>query len=77
NEALRNSFRSTAFQGVSSQIRSTMIIVTLTAIGVFGLNLLLCTRDVLLVRVAEPKRVREDKGLDDDAEKPAEDPFAS
>lgn len=76
NEALRNSFRSTAFQGVPSQIRTTMIIVTLSAIGVFGLNLLMCTRDVLLVRVAEPKRVREDKGLEDDTDKSTEDPFA-
>ncbi|MEO8270087.1 MAG: hypothetical protein ABI557_10215, partial [Aureliella sp.] len=38
----------------------SMVIITLCAIGIFGLNLLLCTRDVMLVRVGLPPRVREE-----------------
>lgn len=61
NEAIENGPLNRATAAFSSQIGASMLIVTLCAIVIFGLNLVLCTRDVLLVRVAEPPRVREDK----------------
>lgn len=58
-------------------IGASIVIITLCAIGVFGLNLVLSTRDVMLVRVAQPPRVREDEG-DEPEEKPVlADPFAT
>ncbi len=36
---------------------TSTILITLCAVGIFGLNLLLSMRDVLLVRIAEPPRV--------------------
>ena len=64
--------------GISaSNIQLSAVILTLTSIGVLGLNLLLCTRDVLMVRVSEPPRVKEDKvssKTEDEAPRP--DPFA-
>ena len=45
----------------SVDLGAGMVIITLCAIGVFGLNLLLCTRDVMLVRVGLPPRVREEE----------------
>lgn len=58
-------------------VHATTIILTLSAVATFGLNLILCTRDVMLVRVAEPPRVQEDE----ESETPSEpdtpiDPFA-
>ncbi len=57
-----NIFWSTAeaLDNVSPNIGGSIVIVTLCAIAVFGLNLVLCTRDVMLVRVAVPPRVREE-----------------
>lgn len=51
-----------ANERLSLDIGATILIVTLCAAGVFGLNLLLSTRDIMLVRVALPPRVREDVG---------------
>lgn len=64
-----------ALDRVSLDIGASIVIVTLCAIGIFGLNLVLCTRDVMLVRVAQPPRVRqEDQQIELQISKP--DPFA-
>jgi len=55
---------------------SNIILLTLCAIGVFGLNLVLCTRDVMLIRVALPPRVREDEQASQPEAKHPLDPFA-
>ncbi len=47
-----------ASNGLMAGLELSTIIVTLAAIGIFGLNLVLSTRDVMLVRVAEPPRNR-------------------
>jgi hypothetical protein len=41
---------------LTGEIEMSTIIITLAAIVVFGLNLVMSTRDVMLVRVAEPPR---------------------
>lgn len=65
-----------AMDSVSLDIGASIVIVTLFAIGIFGLNLLLSTKDVMLVRVAQPPRVREEESIDEPAEEPeAPNPF--
>lgn len=53
-----------------------LTLLTLCAVGVFGLNLLLCTRDVMLVRVAAPPRVAKEKTPRKVAPAEPIDPFA-
>lgn len=61
---------------VSLDIGASIVIVSLCAIVIFGLNLMLCTRDVMLVRVSQPPRVRqEDEQFE--MEKRQSDPFAT
>ncbi|MFK7736387.1 MAG: ABC transporter permease [Pirellulaceae bacterium] len=75
-EVNRNGIAAT-LSNFSGSLGRGFMLLTLCAVGVFGLNLLLCTRDILLVRVAEPPRVREDKGLSPTETTPkAADPFA-
>jgi hypothetical protein len=47
-----------ANDGLSLPVELSMGILTLASIAIFGLNLVLSTRDVMLVRIAEPPRVR-------------------
>ncbi len=61
---------------LSLDIGASILIVTLCAIGIFGLNLLMCSRDVMLVRVALPPRVREEEHPDDSSPPTPVDPFA-
>jgi hypothetical protein len=49
-----------AARGLNTPVEVAMGILTLLAIGIFGLNLVLCTRDVMLVRISEPPRVKEE-----------------
>ncbi len=49
-----------AAQGLSVPIEVSLVILTLGSLTIFGLNLITCTRDVMLVRVAEPPRVQEE-----------------
>jgi hypothetical protein len=49
-----------ASEGLTLPLEASMVILTLASIGIFGLNLVLSTRDVMLVRMAEPPRVRDD-----------------
>lgn len=65
-----------AVENLSLDIGGSIVIVTLFAIGIFGLNLVLSTRDVMMVRVAQPPRVREDDGLPEVQMKAKIDPFA-
>lgn len=59
-----------------SQNTSVLVALTLFAVCVFGLNLALVTRDVMLVRVLDPPRVADEKGAKE-PEKPAPiDPLA-
>jgi hypothetical protein len=67
---------SEAIDQVSLDIGASLVILTLCAIGVFGLNLVLCTRDVMLVRVALPPRVREEDGSNEPKKADSTDPFA-
>lgn len=60
----------------SSEIGLSIALVTLCAISIFGLNLSLCTRDVLLVRVAQPPRVLEEIGLASTTPPEQVDPFS-
>lgn len=59
----------------SVDLGASMVIITLCAIAVFGLNLLLCTRDVMLVRVGPPPRVREEELAKQPTPAPVIDPF--
>ncbi len=65
-----------ASEDLSLDIAPTSVIVSLCAMGVFGLNLLLSTRDVMLVRVAQPPRVRDESQRSEPAPAPQVDPFA-
>ncbi len=60
----------------SLDIGASMVIVTLCAIAIFGLNLVFCTRDVMLVRVVVPPRIRQDDSLNQPAPPVPADPFA-
>jgi hypothetical protein len=76
NEVTRMGLGAT-LSNFSGNLGRGFMLLTLCAVGVFGLNLFLCTKDILLVRVAEPTRVREDKGLSPtDAPPKVDDPFA-
>lgn len=77
NEALDNLTLNRSMNAFSSEIGLSIVLITLCAISIFGLNLLLCTRDVLLVRVAQPPRVQEDEGRDQSGQAPSIDPFAA
>ena len=63
------------FDNSSVDLGASMKIITLSAIGIFGLNLLFCTRDVMLVRVGLPPRVREEELDQQPTPPPAIDPF--
>ncbi len=63
-------------QQLSLDIGASILIVTLCAIGIFGLNLLLSSRDVMLVRVALPPRVREEAQVAESQREQPPDPFA-
>lgn len=67
---------SEAIDSFSLDIGASMAVVTLCAIAIFGLNLVLCTRDVMLVRVALPPRVREEVSLEEGGVPQPADPFA-
>lgn len=60
----------------SIQLFLNGIIVSLVALGVFGLNLILSSRDVMRIRIAEPPRVQVEHGVVETAAPPAPDPFA-
>jgi hypothetical protein len=60
---------------LSLDIGAAIFIVTLCASGIFGLNLLLSTRDIMLVRVALPPRVREEEGILESETAPPKNPF--
>ena len=49
---------SKASEGLTLPVEVSMGILTLASIAIFGLNLVLSTRDVMLIRIAEPPRVR-------------------
>ncbi|MCA9134570.1 MAG: hypothetical protein KDA45_15490, partial [Planctomycetales bacterium] len=66
-----------SLDSLSWDIGATMVIVTLCATAIFGLNLVLCTRDVMLVRVALPPRIRQEIGLAQPIKPQPADPFAS
>ncbi len=59
----------------SLDLGATFVIVTLCASAIFGLNLVQCTRDIMLVRVALPPRVREEQDANQETLEPV-DPFA-
>ena len=61
---------------LSLDIGASILIVTLCAIGIFGLNLLFSCRDVLLVRVALPPRVRAEEHQAKRNQRPPIAPFA-
>ncbi len=65
---------SEASDGLSFPVELSMGILTLASIAVFGLNLVLSTRDVMLVRIAEPPRVRAENEVATVAQTP--NPFA-
>ncbi len=52
-----------------------LVLLTLSAIMVFGLNLAMCTRDVMLVRVGMPPRIADDE-QGEPVQAAAPDPFA-
>ncbi len=60
----------------SLDIGASLLIVTLCAIVVFGLNLIFCTRDVMMVRVVVPPRIRQDDNLNQPTSPVPADPFA-
>ncbi|GAB5403731.1 MAG: ABC transporter permease [Aureliella sp.] len=55
---------------------SVLIMLTLFAVCIFGLNLALVTRDVMLVRVVDPPRVAEEKRQDEPPMPEPIDPLA-
>jgi hypothetical protein len=58
-----------------SPMGASLVLVTMCALVIFGLNLLLSTRDVMLVRVSEPPRVREDRLSENAVTARVADPF--
>lgn len=76
DEAIDNASLGSNFLSFSGQFGTSIVLLTLCAIGVFGLNLILCTRDVLLVRVSIPPRVREEDKEEAPEEPAPIDPFA-
>jgi len=63
-----------ASSSLSLPVEVSMGILTLASIAVFGLNLVLSTRDVMLVRIAEPPRNQAENKVP--VVRPASDPFA-
>ena len=63
-----------ASDGLSLPVEVSMGILTLASIAIFGLNLVLSTRDVMLVRITEPPRNQAENQAP--AVRPAVDPFA-
>lgn len=63
-----------ASEGLTLPIEVSMGILTLASITVFGLNLILSTRDVMLIRISEPPRVRSENEAP--TVLPAPNPFA-
>jgi hypothetical protein len=59
-----------------ASIGSSLLLLVLCAVGVFGLNLLLCGRDVLLIRTRLPNRLQEELNKDQIVPPAAPDPFA-
>lgn len=64
------------FNSISLDIGPSLVIVTLCAVAIFGLNLLFCTRDVMLLRVIAPPRVREEEMSNTPVTTVPADPFA-
>jgi hypothetical protein len=65
---------SEASDGLSLPVEFSLGILTLASIAIFGLNLVLSTRDVMLIRIAEPPRVRAEYQVSTVLQVP--DPFA-
>ncbi len=65
---------SEASDGLTLPVELSLGILTLASIAVFGLNLVLSTRDVMLIRIAEPPRVRAEIRVSKVLQAP--DPFA-
>ncbi len=63
-----------ASNGLALPVEVSIGILTLASIAIFGLNLVLSTRDVMLVRIAEPPRVQAEKKVAVEIRMP--DPFA-
>ena len=63
-----------ASDGLPSVVELSLGILTLASIAIFGLNLVLSTRDVMLIRIAEPPRVRAENRVSIVLQAP--DPFA-
>ncbi len=63
-----------ASYGLDLPVEVSMAILTLASIAVFGLNLVLSTRDVMLVRIAEPPRNQAENKVP--VVRPVADPFA-
>jgi hypothetical protein len=63
-----------ATDGLSFPVEVSMGILTLASIAIFGLNLVLSTRDVMLVRIAEPPRVQAENRVESVVQAP--NPFA-
>jgi hypothetical protein len=63
-----------SMDGLSFPVEVSMGILTLASIAIFGLNLVLSTRDVMLVRIAEPPRVRAENQVEAVVQAP--NPFA-
>ncbi len=62
--------------GFSAEVGASVGLLTLMALTIFGLNLLLCSRDVMLVRVSAPPRVKQEEKQLAPASVPPADPFA-
>jgi hypothetical protein len=63
--------------GIWTGFLGNLIALALAALAVFGLNLMLSTRDVMIVRMVAPQRVQQELAVAS-AEPPASiDPFLS
>lgn len=58
-----------------SDMLPSAVLLTASGLGVFGINLMNCSRDIMLVRVAVPERLTDD-GEQEEVAKPPIDPFA-
>jgi hypothetical protein len=67
-----------ASNGITNDNMPGLTVLSLLGLIVFVVNLLLCGRDVLLVRVGLPPRVKEEMGIPDNlaVPEPAPDPFS-
>ena len=63
-----------ASYGLDLAVEVSMAILTLASIVIFGLNLVMSTRDVMLVRITEPPRNQAENKVP--VVRPVVDPFA-